>query len=148
MNDLYESGLKKLSNYMDYLEIIKLLQQFNKLKSTLFSKEQTHIFNHSVKPRIFLNKLETNDEIDDPDSRIDEGDIVNYEQLYQIYKNMTTNKFCLIYKNILLMENKGEINERLIKKFDNDIKLPFDLLIKNKKQEIGFCVSLNVKCEM
>ena len=136
MNDLYESGLKKLSNYMDYLEIIKLLQQFNKLKSTLFSKEQTHIFNHSVKPRIFLNKLETNDEIDDPDSRIDEGDIVNYEQLYQIYKN------------ILLMENKGEINERLIKKFDNDIKLPFDLLIKNKKQEIGFCVSLNVKCEM
>jgi hypothetical protein len=55
---LYNYACKKLVKYLDYLEIIKTLQQFHRIKKIIFNKTQDRLFSFYQRPVISLEKAQ------------------------------------------------------------------------------------------
>jgi len=124
MKKIYEKGEEKLNVYLDYLEIVKLLQEFAKMKKTNFDSDQNNIFNMSLKPRFFekprLKSLKTTTQLKEKDKDDKTNNQIDYDEVYESYGKIKEH------------ENDNHINKRLIKMFDDDLKLPFDLLRKTE----------------
>lgn len=56
---LYDYALEELNKYLDYLEIIKTLQQFHKIREVIFNKTQEKLFSFYQKPVICLEDVES-----------------------------------------------------------------------------------------
>ena len=120
---IYEIGEKKLNYYVDYLEVITLLQEFTKLKKILFDKQRLELFKFSKKQSVIVNKdgeeiYTTGEKAKIKDNNNEELDEVDYEELFTKYKN------------IVRAKDKREYDKRLIDEFDNDIKMPFDIILE------------------
>jgi hypothetical protein len=100
----------KLTNYLDFLMIIKTLQEFHKLKKVLFTKNQRILFSAYNKPTIDENKILNYDY---------EKKKVNYYDLnyYKIHKSL---------KEVMLSANNNLIDKKLIENLDKNLKLIFD----------------------
>lgn len=89
MKKIYDLGEEKLSVYLDYLEIVKLLQEFDKLKKTNFDEDQGTIFKSTAKPRFF--KKDKRPSIKSKDADKDENpqnkDVHDIEFYYNVYNS-------------------------------------------------------------
>jgi len=118
-------GEEKLNKYIDYLDLVKILQQFKKMKTTIFNSYQKDLFEHYSKSRVLYKNEESKDEnkeiisINDKNNSISNVDYTKYNKLYDSYKNIQQ-------KEVL-----SEYDERILKKFDNDLKLSFDAIYNN-----------------
>jgi len=108
LKKLYQQGEEELSKYIDYLDMIKTLQQNPKLKKTIFNNNQRDLFEHSFKPRIIFNPEEKTES-----KTLDSGqnDRLYYFTLYESYKQIQ-NK-----------EKINEIDEKILNIFDDDLKI-------------------------
>jgi hypothetical protein len=52
---IFNLAYKKFEKYYDFLEVAKTLDQFNKLKSILFTKSQQKLFSYYKKPELLLS---------------------------------------------------------------------------------------------
>jgi len=106
---------------MDYLEIIKLLQQFDKMKKISFDTDQINIFEHFFKPRIMEK------------DNINEKQIYNRELITEDEeRKIDYNLLYESYKEIQSKDEKTDIDDRIMELFDNDLKLPFKIMHMNE----------------
>jgi len=127
MSNVIEKGKKKLTPYLDYLEIVKHFQNLEKLMKIVFNRPRQDLFRCSKKPRIIITDSENgevNDEKDLVKKDVYDNDNINYYDLYDKYQSVKCAK------------HKLEYDDRLIEQFDYDIKMPFDILIE-KENRIG-----------
>ena len=122
MKKIYENGDKKLNAYLDFLEVVKLLQQFNKMKNINFDQNQKKIFDFTLKPRFFKKENKFTKTENSASDKVDKNSDVDYNEIYECYIKV---------KN---MENINHINDKLLKMFDNDLKFPFQILHENEVQ--------------
>jgi len=121
LKQLYQQGEEELSKYIDYLDMIKTLQQNLKMKNTIFNSHQKDIFDYSFKPRIIFNpKTFEKEVISDTIIEKQKRKREYFNTLYESYKRLQ-NK-----------EKLSNIDERLINMFDDDIKLPFKIMINEE----------------
>jgi len=120
LKNLYQQGEEKLSNYNDYLDMIKVLQQFNKMKNVILNNTQLNIFDYSFKPRILYNANDEEEEVNKEEESIEDKGTVDYDTIYESYKEMQS------------IEKLSEVEERLLDKFDDDLKLPFRIMYMNE----------------
>ena len=129
----YEIGDRKLNHYVDYLEVITLLQEFNKLKRIILDKDRLEIFKYTKKQNIVVNKdgeevkiISDNNQImsktfieksKEKDAEEEVYKEVDYLQLFKKYR-------------MIKIDDKMDFDQRLIDDFDNDIKMPFDIIIE------------------
>jgi hypothetical protein len=106
-------ALKKMNKYMDYLRIIKTLQEFHKLKQVLFSKSQKRIFSTYMLPVIDNNTL-IKHQTEKKDKKVDEND--NFEVCQSYFK--------------IIKKSNIKINKRLIENFDEHSKIIYNKLEK------------------
>jgi len=120
-----EKGEKSLNKYIDYLEIIKHIQNLEKLIKVLFDKSRLDLFNNAVKPRMFIK--------DEFDSEEESEQVVTYKDekfnYYDLYSK---------YKHVKFAENedKQQFDCRLLELFDNDIKMPFEILSEKEHKDL------------
>ena len=117
MKNIFDLGDQKLNYYVDYLEVITLLQDFTKLKKIIFDKKRLEIFKYTRKPKIVVNTL--GEEI----KELSEWPI-NERQLEIDDKELYTQ-----YHYITKTNDTMEFDKRLIEQFDSDLKMSFDILI-------------------
>jgi len=123
MHNIYTTGEEKLNHYLDYLEIVKLLQEFDKLKRTNFDQDQNTLFRCTLKPRFYKeedNMKTMNLTINPKIKQDEEKNILDYGEVYESYTKIKD------------QENKNLVNNRLIDMFDDDLKLPFEMLRKKE----------------
>jgi len=109
---IYNLSSLKLFKYLDFLNILKYLQEFNKMKKIYFSRKQLDLFSISSKPIISLEKLNK----------------------YQRYKNILENQInkdkyldmLYTYKRFLQKSENNEKLKKLTENMDPQIKNIFD----------------------
>ena len=109
--EILDLGKAEMNKYLDYLEIIKLLQEFKKLKMILLVTHQRTLFNNFTKPLI-CNNIGKNS-ITQIKYEFELENVINFEKLYIAY---------CASKN----ENFDKLNNKLVEYFDPDIKHIFD----------------------
>ena len=121
MKNIFDLGDQKLNYYVDYLEVITLLQDFTKLKKIIFDKKRLEIFKYTRRPRIIVNKEgEEIKGLNECPSEQNQTNEIDYKELYTQYHYITKTN------------DKMEYDNRLIDQFDSDIKMPFDILIEKE----------------
>ena len=129
MKNIFRLGEQKLSNYVDYLDVITLLQEFTKLKKILFDKQRLEIFKYAKKPSIIYDG-EGQEIIQEgtPDGFDSE---INYKELFLNYKTL-----CQCIRKDIPEQNqpngRKEYDVRLIEEFEHDFKMPFDIIIERE----------------
>jgi len=117
---LYDISLIKLSKYLDFLEIINHLQEFDKFKKIYFSKEQLGLFNVYTKPSISnekADKFRTN--------KIEE----KFKQKNDFYFNLFN-----IYNRYKMSKENDEKVIKLLENIDPKIKNIFEEVIRYESQ--------------
>lgn len=108
-HDLFEYSYLKLNKYLDYLEIIKTLQQFHKLKKIIFTKNQNKLFSYLNKPELNITKFKKSLTIKDS----------SYLDLFNSYNKAKTKS------------GDNKINRNILRDLDENIKTLFEQ-IQNK----------------
>lgn len=112
---LFEKSQEEVAKYLNFLDILKMLQEFAKLKLAMLNDDQLKVFACSSKPIIsndenfadpILNKFELR------------KNNVSLPELFEAYLNLS--------------RENDHMNSRLVNLFDEDIKLAFDLILKQK----------------
>jgi hypothetical protein len=113
---LLKMSKEVVSKQLNFLDIIKMLQEFSKLKLTLMNRDQINIFSFGSKPIIssYENLIDTFMNRNDLKSKK-----LTVPQLYDSY--------------VALNKNNDILSNRLIKLFDEDYKSAFDYLINQEK---------------
>ena len=105
----YKIATTKLTHYLDYLKIIKTLQEFRKLKKVLLSKSQRILFSASTIPTIDEKKINSYKE-----KKYDyDGEVKEYCEIYKSYISLKKDSF-------------SKKNKKLVENLDNDLKIIFD----------------------
>lgn len=124
----FDIGVIQLNKYFDCLKFVRILQEFDKMKSVLFDKNRQDLFKFTNKPTLTINKESEQakkakqDAINKKERGEGEGEgegeeeNVDYEELYKKYLSVKCT-----------LEPK-EYDGRLIENFDVDIKWPFDII--------------------
>jgi hypothetical protein len=114
IKSLLDKSREEVAKYLNFLDILKMLQEFAKLKMALMNHDQINIFSCTTKPIIssdnmidtFLNRYELNSQK------------VSLSELFESY--------------VAINKETDQLNSKLIELFDEDYKNAFDLLLKNK----------------
>ena len=81
---MFELAKCEMFKYMDYLQIVRLLQEFHKLKNIFLTNDQKKLFNFFSKPKFDSNfKLKYSSRIP-----LFEHEELNVEELYKAYLNV------------------------------------------------------------
>jgi hypothetical protein len=108
---LYKYACEKLIRYLDYLEIIKTLQQFHKIKKIIFNKTQERLFSFYQRPVISLEKVTKEEEKRLKRSTEDD----EYFSLYEAYlKAKAKGNKHKYYKKLI-----DNVDEEIINVFNN-----------------------------
>jgi hypothetical protein len=116
MQILLEKSREEVSKYLNFLDLIKMHQEFSKLKLVLMNNDQINIFSYSTRPIIS-----------------------SYENLINFFSNKKQIKYeklsvhQLFDSYLALNKDNDIINYRLIKLFDKDYISAFDYLINQEK---------------
>jgi len=121
--DLYYFAYNEMQKYMDYLDIIKLLQEFTKLKLVMLSDKQLNLFSFMSKPQITFNSNNTfkNSFLH---GKVFEKNNISLHELFEIFVETLENN------------KKGFIDKRIIDNMDLDLKDTFQMIYKNMKKTI------------
>jgi hypothetical protein len=113
---LLDRSREEVSKYLNFLDIIKMLQEFSKLKLALMNSDQINIFSYASKPIISS----------------DENLIDTFMNRYELNnQKVTVHK---LYESYLALNRENDImSNRLIELFDEDYKSAFDYLIQQEK---------------
>jgi len=114
-NDLIEYSIEEMKKYMDYLDIIKLLQEFTKLKLILLNERQLQLFSFISKPEIIYKDKEMKNSY--LHGKIFERKNISLQNLYEIY--VETNE-----------KNNNFIDKRIIEFIDSELKDTFENVFK------------------
>lgn len=109
---LIETVLKKIHKYLDYMQLIKSIQKFQKLQNIIFTKNQKKLFKYDCKKVI------------DPENKNAlklKQNILSKEYYNDLFKSYIKTKF---------KPAESKTNKRLIKSLDSDIKTMFDKVIQ------------------
>ena len=109
--EILNLGKTEMNKYIDYLDIIKLLQEFKKLKTILLDTHQMTLFNNFTKPLISNNSVIHSTSQLNYDSELEK--VNNFEKLYIAYCSSKNEKL-------------DKVNNKLVEYFDPDIKFIFD----------------------
>jgi hypothetical protein len=115
---MYRSAYSKLDSYLDYLQIVQTLQQFNRLKSVIFSKSQENLFLQHSKLLISYN----------PNERIG-GQQGKVSLKNSIKESTLTEDNYNIYKDFIKAKRKEATNKtykRLLNNMDENLKDIFE----------------------
>jgi hypothetical protein len=117
---LIHKGYDEMRKYLDYLDIIKLLQEFTKLKLILLSDRQLNLFSFISKPQILFNeKHQKNSYLH---GKIFEKNNISLQNLYELFVET------------IELEDKTIIDERIIENLDEDLKDTFEVALEKTKQ--------------
>ena len=114
---LFEKGETIFNKEFDIIEILKKIQEIEKLKIILFNSQQLTLFNHLEKPMIYLEN--------------DQNKVLNWSPSRKMSEimNATTRlegdkrkKFLNYYNNLKDNQNLNEIERRLIELLDKDME--------------------------
>ncbi len=113
---LLNKSREEVSKYLNFLDIIKMLQEFSKLKLALMNSDQINIFSYASRPII---------------SR-DENLIDTYMNRYELNNEKLT--VHQLYESFVALNKENDImSNRLIELFDEDYKSAFDYLMQQEK---------------
>lgn len=105
---IFETASKKLSKYLDFLDIVRTLQEFRKLKKIIFNEEQRELFLYTKRPIV----------------GIQERNSVKSEFVHNLGE---------CYQRLKLKENKSEVDERILSRLDSNLKMILEFeAVKNK----------------
>lgn len=103
--NLLEKTYEDMKKYIDYLDIIKLLQEFTKLKIILLSKSQLKLFSHISKPKISLvNNDIRNDYLS---GKIFENPNLSINELFEAYSKLSKRNDSIIDIRLLSLLDQG-----------------------------------------
>ena len=108
---------KSLLSYKNLISLKKVILDKDRLELFKFTKKQSIVVNRECE-EVNLGKsrvvaADANDEKKDEEGQ----EAVDYQQLFNKYR-------------VIKQENKMEFDQRLVEDFDNDIKLPFDMILE------------------
>lgn len=123
---LYNKASDGLLKYINILQMVQMLQDFEKLKLIIFNKEQLALFNYLSKPLISLQKPE--------DSSEDESfSITSGTKLSKIMKYMeggNSQEQCKdiikYYTHLLSTGKYSNIDKKLFELLDDDLRVILD----------------------
>lgn len=107
---LFIKGEKQIDNQLDLVNILKILQDVEKLKRVLLSQEQLYLFNLLSKPMIRLPKKHDNIP---KDSRLK----------FTLCDNKKIDKDIAIKAYLTSKEKNSEIDKRILELLDEDIRI-------------------------
>ena len=112
----------KIKHDLDITNIMQKFQEIDKLKLILFNKEQLMLFNLIAKPEIFLD-------IDAETASENTPGIVISQNLKNLNERSDQNfmELVLYYNRIKKKEGENDLEGRLIKLIDNDMKQYFEV---------------------
>jgi hypothetical protein len=88
-----------LNKYLDYLEIIKFLQEFKKLKFVLMNSDQITVFENLTKP--IINQLEIKYDCQNNYLSSHNKESYNYDKFFSSYSSLLKNKDDKINQNLI-----------------------------------------------
>jgi hypothetical protein len=100
---IFDVGFMKLLKYLDFLEIIKTLQQFHQLKDILLTNNQSKLFEYFNKP-----------EMSEESEKIEKNPDFSYMDLYNCYIKASS-------------KTNNKMNKRLVENFDLRLKEIFKI---------------------
>ena len=112
---------EEMKKYIDYIEIVKLLQEFTKLKLILLSKNQQSLFSFISKPQIFYKDNTMKNSY--LHGKLFEKNNISLQTLYEFYIE-TQEKG----------KRKSLIDERIVEHLDEDLKITFEIALKKTNQ--------------
>jgi hypothetical protein len=115
---LVKLATQKITKYLDYLKISKILVDFNRVKKILFNKAQRSILKLSSKPKISVEDMNDSQ----GESKVEKSEEEKYLSLLNYYS--------------LLRENKNDpINEKLLNILDQRYKNIFEDILNEKNHD-------------
>ena len=113
---IFEKTEKESAKYLDYLDIIKLLQEFNKFKVFFMSLSQIKLFSFISKPKIHGGDSNANEEEKNLKNTLIHGKFDD-QNLHELY-----------YHYLILKKAKKTKNEKLFNLIDDDILACFEAM--------------------
>lgn len=108
---LYLKGENQIFNELDIIEILKKLQEIEKLKRILLDENQLILFDILSKPVIFLDSKDEPKNLEMSDSQFSIKDKKKYNK----------KKILECYNEIIMKKNQSEIDLRMLKLIDNNV---------------------------
>ena len=125
-----------MGNYLDYLRILKLFKEFNRMKKILFSNSQLKLFSYLPKPNLRYK----NDEL-----KIDNlyGDIFTNDKSNKNKNNNNHIQYSKLFESYVKIlgqkpqcDNEKKINKRMITFMDNEMKDCFEDVVNGYLEQI------------
>jgi len=115
---LFNLASLKLYKYLDFLNILTYMQEFNKLKKIYFSKKELELFNNTKIPIISYENIDKN-----------ESKLKN--KFIKEKKNNDYLEMLFVYKRFSEQSDKDEKIKRLVQNIEPNLKKIFDEVLKN-----------------
>lgn len=122
-NDFLEKCQNLMSKYLDYIKIIELLKEFNRIKKILFSNNQLKLFSYLPNPIIKYKNDDLKLDSFYKDLFINPGESQKFSKLLDSYVKVLGKQSNCPYEQ--------RANDRIIELMDSELKKCFDNLIKN-----------------
>lgn len=137
-NEFLESCQGLMGKYLDYIKIIELLKEFNRLKKILFSNNQLRLFSYLPNP--ILNYKDDELEVDSLYKDIFFGAKVQTKKLSKLL-----NSYVKVLGKQSDCENEEKINNRIIDFMDTQLKKCFESIISNYLHQNQIKSNVNAK---
>jgi len=136
-NEFLDQCQVLMGKYLDYIKIIELLKEFNRLKKILFSNNQLRLFSYLPNPILTYKNEELN--VDNLYQDIFFGAKAQTKKLSKLLKS---------YVNVLGKQtdcvNEKKINDRIIDFMDDELKNCFETVVANYLNHVQASVNNNV----
>jgi hypothetical protein len=119
--NLFKIAFDKITQYLDYLEIIKTLQKFHRLKKILFNKKQEDLFSFTNKPTIS-----------------EKNTLKRKMTLFQKINDNSEEDYLSLFNSFIVAKEKQSYNKtykRLIDNMDEDVKCIFEKYVNFANEE-------------
>lgn len=130
---LFEKSMKIMNQSIDILEILKKIQEIEKLKISILNKNQIALFNFMAKPLISLKDNQNQKECNFESSKVKSSKMFQSFMMFLNNKEELIKDIICYYSLIINRKMLSEIDKRLFSLLDDNIK---NLIICENKNEL------------